>query len=188
MDQAGLLKCIAEAGYNVGFGAKKHFATFDIVEKVPGWIGFVSFAVGVFGLVYEPLSKKVPSAILTIVGAAAWQMSSYRGAEYNDAGKELTGIFNDLRDLYRFVQGGGNLTTAHAQLRTLEERFRAASITKQIAVSGWYAHYKFFAEQQIGWVDEQLHFRWRDKVPLSAILVVGLLAISVVAALAVWQL
>lgn len=182
MDQPGLLKCIAEAGYNVGFGAKKHFATFDIVEKVPGWIGVTSFAIGVFGLIYEPLSKKVPSAILTIVGAAAWQMSSYRGSEYNDTGKELTGIFHGLRDLYRSVQGGRDIEDGHAELRALEDRYRSVSISKQIAFSNWYAHYKFFAEQQIDWIDEQLHFTWRDKVPLSAIVTAVILAVGVIAA------
>ena len=35
MDKNTLLKMIAETGYNVGFGAKKHFATYDIVEKAP---------------------------------------------------------------------------------------------------------------------------------------------------------
>ena len=42
MNKAELLKCIAETGYNVGFGAKKHFATYDLLEKMPGWIGFIS--------------------------------------------------------------------------------------------------------------------------------------------------
>lgn len=35
MTQDGLLKLIAESGYNIGYAAKKHLATFDIVEKVP---------------------------------------------------------------------------------------------------------------------------------------------------------
>ena len=35
MDKNDLLKQIAEASYNIGYGAKKHFATYDIVEKVP---------------------------------------------------------------------------------------------------------------------------------------------------------
>ena len=42
MNRAALLKVIATTGYNVGFGAKKHFATFDMVEKLPGWIGLAS--------------------------------------------------------------------------------------------------------------------------------------------------
>jgi len=30
------LKEVAESGYNIGYAAKKHFATYDIVEKAPG--------------------------------------------------------------------------------------------------------------------------------------------------------
>ncbi len=41
MSQVALLKNIAETGYNVGFGGRKHWATYDIVEKVPGFIGFL---------------------------------------------------------------------------------------------------------------------------------------------------
>lgn len=35
MDQSSLFKLIAESGYNVGYAAKNHLATFDIVEKFP---------------------------------------------------------------------------------------------------------------------------------------------------------
>ena len=35
-------------------------------------------------------------------------------------------------------------------------------------MSQWYAHYKFFYEMQIDWVDEQLKFKFiKDKVPAS---------------------
>ena len=37
MDKDDLLKHIAETGYNVGFGAKLHFATYDIVDW-PYWL------------------------------------------------------------------------------------------------------------------------------------------------------
>ena len=106
IDQAGLLKSLAETGYNVGFGAKKHFATFDIVEKGPGWIGFISAACGVYALVFDQLSAKVPSATLVIAGIVALYISFYRSAEYESAGKELTFVYNELRDLYRAVQAG----------------------------------------------------------------------------------
>ena len=36
-----LLQQIARTAYNVGFGAKKHFATYDMVEKLPGIIEFL---------------------------------------------------------------------------------------------------------------------------------------------------
>lgn len=177
MDKVGLLKSIAEAGYNVGFGAKKHFATYDIVEKVPGWIGFLSFAVGIFGLVFEQLSSKVPSATLTVAGVVAFYISFYRSAEYERAGKEMTVIFNELRDLYRSVQAGAEPSAALVELKNLEGRFYGVSISKQILFSDWYAHFKFFGQHQIGWIDQQLNFKfWRDKVPASAKLLMYFIA------------
>jgi hypothetical protein len=191
MDQAALLKTIAETGYNVGFGAKKHFATYDIVEKAPGWIGFVSIAVGIFGLVFEVLSSKVPSATLAVFGVGALYITLYDKDkyEYDTAGKELTRIFNALRDLYRSVQGGADVQVAAAELKVLEQRYYDSCLSKQIALSDWYAHYKFFAQHQIDWVEEQQKFRlWRDKVPLSARILLLVMSVCAIGFAGVWLL
>lgn len=168
MDKAGLLRTIAETGYNVGFGAKKTFATFDIVEKGPGWIGLISFVVGLFGLVYEVLATKVPSAILLAAGVAALYISFYKSRDYEDVGIKLIQLFNRLRDLYREVDGGADLAASQAKLAQIEADFYGVTISKQIFLSDWYAHYKFFAQTQIDWIDEQLKFKlWKDMIPLS---------------------
>ncbi|AWB22449.1 MULTISPECIES: SLATT domain-containing protein [Methylobacteriaceae] len=167
MDRAGLLKAIANTGYNVGFGAKKHFATFDLVEKVPGWIGFISSAVGIFALVWEPLSAKVPSACLAVLGLCNVYIAAYRSKEYDEVGRKLTQIYNQLRDLYYEVQGGSDVEQSHARLAELESSFYAASISKQILFSDWFTHYKFFAQQERAWINEQRKFTWKDMVPLS---------------------
>lgn len=186
MDQQGIMKSIAETGYNVGFGAKKHFATFDIVEKGPGWIGFISIACGIFGLVFEQLSAKAPAAALAVSGVIALYISFYKSADYERVGKELNRIYCDLRDLYRSVEAGSDLSVAQETLKTLENQFYSIAISKQILFSGWYAHIKFFGEHQITWIDDQLHFGfWRDKVPATAkAWLVGIGLILVIAA--VW--
>ncbi|WP_232223960.1 hypothetical protein [Anoxybacteroides tepidamans] len=48
MDKDHLLRSLAENGYNVSFGAKKHFATYDIVEKIPGFLALISLLIGVW--------------------------------------------------------------------------------------------------------------------------------------------
>ena len=160
MDKTGLLKSIAETGYNVGFGAKKHFATYDIVEKVPGWIGFLSAAIGVYSLVFEQLSGKTLAATLVVAGIVGLYVFFYdsKKMDYDRAGRELTQIFNRLRDLYRDVQASlASDLTAHEQtLRSLEQDYYAKCISRQILFSDWYAHYKFFWQHQIGWVEEQM--------------------------------
>lgn len=182
MDKDGLLKSIAETGYNVGFGAKKHFATYDIIEKMPGIIGFLSIAIGVYSLVFEALSAKVPSASLTVAGVCSLYISFYehRKFEYEKVGKELTQLFIQLRSLYRSVQAGGNLATAADELQKIETQFNTISISNQALLSDWYAHYKFFAQQQIEWIDEVKHFTWRDRFPLSFIVTASAIALVAV--------
>lgn len=180
MDQAGLLKCIAETGYNVGFGAKKHFATYDIVEKLPGLLGFISLSAGIFGLVFEQLTAKVPSAILAVAGVVALYIAlfDHKKADYEKAGRDLTRLYNDLRDLYRSVQSGLDIATGQASLKAIEDAQFQISLSNQAVFSDWYAHYKFFAQQQHDWIDEQKRFTWRDKFPLSFLTSVGLLAVG----------
>lgn len=179
MDKAGLLKTIAETGYNVGFGAKKTFATFDMVEKLPGWIGFASFGIGVYALYVDALASKFPSATLIIAGVGALYFSLYRPSEYQIAGKQMIQLFNRLRDLYREVESGADLTTSRAKLSQIESEFYSITVSKQVFLSDWYAHYKFFAQTQIDWMAEQIKFRvWRDMIPLSAktVIVLSMLA------------
>lgn len=179
MSQASLLKNIAETGYNVGFGGRKHWATYDIVEKVPGFIGFLGTAVGIFALVYDSLSAKNISATMAMIGIIGIYISVYdsKKAEYEKSAIELTKIYNGLRDLYRKVQSlpaDADFTACQVELSGLEGRYYSAAISKQILFSDWYAHYKFFWQYQIDWVNEQKQFSLvRDKVPLTAWLAVA---------------
>ncbi|MCM5553342.1 SLATT domain-containing protein [Pleomorphomonas sp. NRK KF1] len=173
MNRKGLLQSIAETGYNVGFGAKKNFATHDIVQKAPGLIGFISLAVGVFALIYEPLNSKWIAAALVVLGVAGLYVTHYdhNKVSYSEEGERLTALFYRLRDLYRDVQGADesdNLDVYRQQLEALETELVSSNLSKQILFSDWYAHYKFFWQHQIEWIDEEKHFKfWRDKMPLS---------------------
>jgi hypothetical protein len=188
MNKNGLLKSIAETGYNVGFGAKKNFATHDIVQKAPGIIGFLSLALGVYALVYEMLTSKGLGATLVISGIASLYVAHYdhNKISYSNEGERLTALFYRLRDLYRDVQAKGDaddLTTCRGRLDALQTEFFSSSQSKQILFSDWYAHYKFFWQHQIEWIDEQKHFSfWRDKVPLSLSFTLALSLLALIAA------
>lgn len=97
-------------------------------------------------------------------------------ADYEKAGAALTKYFNELKALYIAVKGSQDdtkLPDYQHQLTEIENKFYSDAITKQIMFSNWYAHYKFFWEHQIDWIDEQLHFKlFRDKIPLSLSLIV----------------
>jgi len=172
MNKRSLLKNIAESGYNVGFGAKKHFATYDIVDKAPGAIGFVSTTFGIYALIYEQLSTKFLSASLVVLGIVGVYISLYDSNkdDYEKVGVLLTQLFNQLRNLYRSTQNADEslLPQLEQELRNIEDQYYTNSKSKQILFSDWYAHYKFFWQHQIDWVDEQKHFKlFRDKIPLT---------------------
>lgn len=172
MKKDQLLKSIAETAYNVGFGGRKHWATYDIVDKVPGLIGFLSTAFGIFALIYDKLSEKSLSAAFIVFGLIALYITFYEPnkSKYAESANKLTTLFNALRDLYRTVQGHPNddVDLYIDQLHLIEKNYYETCISKQILFSDWYAHYKFFWQYQIDWLDEQKKFKlFRDKLPLS---------------------
>ncbi len=171
------LKELAHSGYNIGYAAKKHLATFDIVEKAPGWITLATLAIGIFALVVPPLEHHLIAASIIVIGVASMYFNAYqdsRGA-YEKTGSRLTTLFTDLRVLYAEVKSldeHADLEASKIRYRAILEESQRIGISKQIFLSDWYAHYKFFWQAQTEWLDEQLHFRfWRDKVPLSATIV-----------------
>ncbi|MBM68152.1 MAG: hypothetical protein CME43_01570 [Haliea sp.] len=173
MNKSDLLKAIAERGYDVGFGAKKHFATYDIIEKIPGWIGFTSIAFGIFSLAYTDLATQFTSATFVVLGVVSLYVGFYAHDKhrYNEAGASLTKLYYELKMLYltlKGAEGQEEISKCERQLLDIESRFFSDCISKQILFSNWYAHYKFYWELQIGWLEEELRFKFfRDKVPLS---------------------
>ena len=172
MTRDDLLKNIAQTGYNIGFGAKKHFATYDMVNKIPGFINFFSLAFGVYALVFDKLSTKTLSAAFLVLGIVGLYISYYDTMKdaYEKSGVKLTQLYNNLGRLYYKVKTAPDeeLQEYIRELMEIEDQYFEKCISKQIMFSDWYAHYKFFWQHQIEWVDEQKHFSiLRDKVPLS---------------------
>jgi len=173
MTKEKLLHTIATNGYNVGFGAKKNFASHDIVVKLPSWIAYATLAIGILQLGYESLgSNKELSTILILVSVACLYIGFYNSQveKFEQEGIRLTKIFNELRILYYRVQSSSkqDFLEEEEALNKIITEFYSNSISKQVFLSQWYAHFKFFYEMQIDWVDEQLKFTFfKDKFPNS---------------------
>lgn len=186
MTKSNLLMMIAETGYNCGFGAKRNFATFDLVEKAPGWLSFISLVVGVYALFVPSFAAAHVGAVMVLFGITTLYIGFYQQdkGKYEEAGKELTRCFHDLRALYYRVQSMPDNSDFTPQLdihKRLCDQYLNVAVSKQIFLSDWYAHFKFFWQQQIEWMDEQKHFKFfRDMVPLSfsfsVFLIVAILA------------
>lgn len=170
MQKNDLLSHIASAGYNVGFGAKKTFATFDIVSKIPSWIGIISLAVSILGLYMDEMSSKHIAAIFIILSIGSLYINFYDGdkSKYEEAGKKQTAIFRNIERLYYDAKSDNEPDSVKyiGQLDILMKEFDETTITKQICGSNWYAHYKFFSEMEKRWIEDQLSLSfWKDKFP-----------------------
>jgi hypothetical protein len=187
MTKTDLLRHIAQTGYNVGYGAKKHFATYDAATKAPGFISFLTFAVGVYFLLLDFTGKKFFSAACIVLGVIGLRITAWDGKrdEYSKVGRDLTALFDRLKALYFQVKAdeSGNLVGYEKELESIQEKYNVMGISNQMLLSDWYAHYKFFWQQQIDWIDEQLKFTlFRDKLPLSFLATVVLVVIVCIAA------
>lgn len=71
MNKPEAMRFVAKKGY--GFGAKKHFATFDFVEKLPGTIGFIAILFGLVSSNYLSFDLAGhASVLLTIFGVISF--------------------------------------------------------------------------------------------------------------------
>jgi hypothetical protein len=78
IDKDSLLKQLADNAYNIGFGAKKHFATYDIITKVPGGISLIGLLIGVGQLAYPHYQySTIISTLLIMAIILALSMSPY---------------------------------------------------------------------------------------------------------------
>lgn len=188
MDKDKFLTTLAEHGYNVQFGARKHFATYDIIEKIPGRIAFLTLCIGIWQI-YKPdfnFNKEV-SLLIIFASIAALLINQYTNQkdDYRKTANRLIEIHNALKEMYYKIQSSSTPTVDQIHQDKLQELLREyyrISISKQIFFSDWYAHYKFFYQCQYEWINEQKNFTWKDKIPLSARLVVALILITIVIA------
>lgn len=174
MNRSLLLKAICDTAYNVGYGAKLNFSTLDIAEKIPGFLGFVSLGIGVYALIKPALAGPEVAAMMILIGIISVYLAPYQveKEKYDAAGKQLTSQYNALKKLYLVAKSRSDSDDLNDLIKehdAIQAETVNQSHSKQVLFSDWYAHYKFFWQQQIGWVDEQKHFSFfRDKVPLTA--------------------
>ncbi len=179
-----VLQSLATSGYNVGFGAKKNFASYDLVTKLPSWIGFITLALGIIQLGYPVIGNcKWLSMILILVSVAALYINVFNSTanKFEVEGIRLTKIFNKLRSLYLKVKSSENddFEQEIAEMDAIMDDYYSNVISKQVFLSQWFAHFKFFYEMQIDWVEEQLNFGFfKDKFPNSLKFILVLLFIS----------
>lgn len=173
MDKKDFLKTLAQKGYDIGFGAKKNFSSYDIINKLPSWVGFTSLVIGIIQIAYKniPFDKEL-SILLIFVGVAIMYIDVFKAKadDFNNEEIRLTRIFNSTRDLYFLAKSDNNFDYQNYEIRyqNLLNDFYSQTISKQVFMSQWFAHYKLFYEMQVEWIEEELKLKFfKDKVPNS---------------------
>lgn len=188
MDKDKLKLRCAEISYNVIFGAKRHFSTFDIVEKVPTYFGVSTTAIGIYQLAYRQNSTTL-SVIITSIGVALIYLNFYNSEKdkYVSVGKKLTDTYNKLRSLFNEIDQAdtAHLAILEQKLNETNSEYQQISLHKQVFGSGVFAHYKLFCEAttQSKWLVKELRLTlWKDMVPAST----KVLAVVVLIGISVW--
>lgn len=180
MNKPAVLKLIRDTAYNTGYGAKLNFATFDIAEKVPGFLAFIQLVVGVYALVYDELTVPRIGAVLVVIGICALYLNGYQAdkPKYDKAGKDMTDHFNSLKALYfeaKSFPDDHDFTNILAMHNAIRDEANSTTISKQVLCADWYAHYKFFWQQETNWLEEEQRFKFfRDKLPLTFTGLIGI--------------
>ena len=150
------LRQLAENGYNVIYGAKKHFSTYDTVVKMPGRIAFITLAIGIWQI-YKPsfpYNSEI-SLLLIIASIIALTISQYNSEKdrYREVGNRLIQIHNELREIYYQAKSSeqenfSNESNEAIRMNELLNEFYQISISKQIFLINYIAHYKLFFQRQ----------------------------------------
>ena len=139
---------------------------------MPGFISLLGLVIGVIQIYADDFKySDLISVLLICASIIGLTISMYNSDKerYRERGDELIQLHNKLRELYYEVKSSDKEEYQDEKMRMdqIMDAFYANNISKQISFSDWYAHYKFFYQTQYEWIDEQKHFTWRDKVPVS---------------------
>src|SRR5699024_414212 len=121
MKKETLLRNIAESGYNVGFGAKKHFMTYDLYRIFPRFISCATICIGIIQLtnLYKVYVQSdigdLFSALLIIIGIIGLVLGFHGDNKdiYEVTGKKLLSLFNELRSMYNEAKESNDQSEIH---------------------------------------------------------------------------
>lgn len=177
MRREELQKQIAQVAYNTAYGRDKHYATYDIVSKIPNWGSLVFLAIGIAAIGYPSFGGKLVGVVISILSVALIYITFYSDKldSYCETAQVLERIFTDLTTLY--FQLDADTYTPNIQhyldrKLLLEQEMRKQVISRQVAGSDSYAHIKMFwtKRTQTQWVVEALKLKFIDKIPFSTFL------------------
>lgn len=199
MNKTNLLQSIAQSAYDIGFGGKKHFITYDILRITPRAISVLTMILGVYQLLtwYKENvtagKQDFIAATLIAIGLIALviDLLSDSKEEYNLVGKRLLNFFNELRRMHLTVSAmdeTSDFSTFIARHEAIVNEASTISISKQTIFTHWLTHFGFFYVMQSKWVVSELKLTWRDKYPIMHMETYIIAIVICVIGIAIYQL
>ncbi|MBU8803368.1 SLATT domain-containing protein [Bacillus spizizenii] len=176
MEKRTIKKSIAQTAYNIGFGGKKHFLTYDIYRVFPRLISILTTIIGVFQLSiwYESINNdkgkdffSISIIAIGIIGLVLDLISDNK-EKYNLAGRELLDYFNELRDMYNLIDNDVSdeiLQSTEQRRKEIVIEAKHISISNQAILTHWLTNISFFKSMQSQWIVKELDLKFKDKYP-----------------------
>lgn len=123
MDKKQIQHHIARVAYNVWYGAKLNFWTYDIVIKLPPYVSFFSLVIGILGLSYLEMGEglvKFMSVCILIMGVISFYVERFDADKYKAMGVKNNNQRNELHILYEEM----NSTESRDKWGQIEERVK----------------------------------------------------------------
>jgi hypothetical protein len=177
MKKKALMKNLARTAYNVGFGAKKHFLTYDIYRILPRFISLATTLIGVYQLsiwyenIKDETGKDLLSVSLIVVGiiGLVLDLLSSSKEQYNHVGKQMIKYYNELSDMYAIVEtkneSDSSLEDIEVRRKQIQQEVDNCSLSNQAIFTHWFTHFGFFKTMQSDWVVKELNLGKFEKYP-----------------------
>lgn len=184
MTEQTIKRQIAREYYNVLYGAKLNFASFDICEKIPTVISVLSLSFGVLGLAFADFNNKVLAALLLIIGIIGIVLKPREAMkdQYFKSGQKLNQLSKQIENLFEEinVNDEDSVVAGRVKLAEFQKQHSEINLPSPVFLSSWYTHYKVFSEHNSDWMCKELNLTWKDKVPLSLRLTLIVLLIALI--------
>ncbi|PMM25257.1 SLATT domain-containing protein [Vibrio lentus] len=163
-----LKRDIANTAYNIIYGAKLNYSSYELSKAFSSGISYFSLAIGIITLAYVEIASKELSVTLLLLGLFGLLISKSPDSlvALKSGANKLTELHDLLKNLYAQVDTTSDYHALRENMASIQSQARGYYQTDQLLFASWFAHHKLFNEHQSDWMCEALNLTfWKDKVP-----------------------
>ncbi|EOC5441034.1 SLATT domain-containing protein [Vibrio parahaemolyticus] len=175
-----LKKDIADTAYNIIYGAKLNFSSYELSKNISTGVSAFSLAIGIIALAFVEFATKELSVALLLLGLLGLLVGKSPDSMVNlkNGAIKLTQYHDQLKILYSEVDSSSTTEDIQLRLEEIQNEARDFYSTDQLPFASWFAHHKLFNEHQSEWLCNALNLTfWKDKLPSTLKLLIKLILI-----------